>query len=199
MEAKAEKVAFFYNNVKSIYNLSLEVFFGRGRKIAAKQINRNTIKLLDIGCNEGQLVPLLKENIEYLGIDIAAQCIYKAQKKFKHIPNTKFKVSNGEISDVKSGSKDTITLFYTLSVSPNADVLMQECHRILKPKGKLYIVNHFSNAKVYQLIDRALSSLRCAAVKFYFPNSIINQAKGFNIANKFKVNVFWTYLELEKV
>jgi len=167
--------------------------------MVASELNKYSYNVLDIGCNQGQLAKTIEKNVTYLGIDVAHECVNKASQFFKNTNNITFSVLNGEDNKLKNASFDAVTILFTLSVSPDPHQLIKESCRLLKPGGKLYVVNHFSSAPLYKKLDYVLGKLFYAGVNFYFPISLINQTKDFNIVKRKKINLFWTYLELEKI
>lgn len=199
MSAKIKVIANFYNRLILVYNPVLELLFKKGRKITADELNKKPCTVLEIGCNQGQLAIRLNNNVTYTGIDVADKVIVRAIKTFSKNQNINFLTADGENNKFKDESFDIVTLLYVLSVSPNPNTLLSESWKLLKPGGKLLVVNHFSNAISFKILDTLLKKFFYAGVNFYFPISLINQSKGFNIVKQKKINFFWTYLELEKI
>ncbi|MFT6746975.1 MAG: phosphatidylethanolamine/phosphatidyl-N-methylethanolamine N-methyltransferase [Glaciecola sp.] len=198
MSTSINSIANFYSNVKLCYEPLLYIPFNKGRKIVASELNNHHTTILELGCNQGQLAKLLTTDSNYLGIDVAKSCINKAIESFKDRSNIKFINLNGEDSNLPEESFDAVVMLYVLSVSPNPSKMIYEAFKLLKPGGKLFIVNHFSKAAGLKRLDQLINKVFFPGVKFYFPISLINQMKGFNIAKQKKVNFFWTYLELKK-
>jgi cyclopropane fatty-acyl-phospholipid synthase-like methyltransferase len=56
---------------------------GAHRRIISKMVRPQTDeRILDIGCGVGAIVPFLPEDIDYVGIDLSAPYIAKAQKDY---------------------------------------------------------------------------------------------------------------------
>ncbi len=212
METKIGAVAKFYDKVKPIYNLALELFFQKGRHLISKSILQQNLhathdlhkvyeahEILEIGCNIGQMAHLLDKKARYSGIDVSSKCISAAKADFINQSNIQFAIMDGENNHFPNESFDLIILAYVLSVTPNAKKLMNECHRLLKKDGTVLIVNHFSGSLLFKKLDAWVNKLFFSGVKFYFPISSITNFKGFNFVEKQQVNLFWTYLELKKI
>lgn len=202
MKNKLKGIERFYNGVVGIYHPFLFLFFQKGRKKIAKKLNNNsTLKIADLGCNDALITTLLNNTHEYTGVDIAEKSIQKAQRRSLTLKmhNTNLVVGDIETTTMRNNHFDAVLLMFVLSVTPNPDALLNKSHDILKSKGKLYVLNHFSSAFVYRWLDTILSIFLFKGVNFYFPISTVLKRKDFNIVSRTKVNVFWTLLELEKI
>lgn len=199
MNKKTKEVGKFYDRTLSIYNLVLEIFFKKGRVIAAKALKQQRkARVIDLGCNQGQLASLMNENIDYIGVDASQKCIKKGNKTFQKKTNIVFIKGNAENTPYPKETFDFVFVLYALSVTPEPEALLCECKRLLKEDGKLIIVNHFSSARIFRMIDRIMHSLFYTGVHFYFPFLQEVHAKGFNIVKQKQINWLWTYLELKK-
>jgi phosphatidylethanolamine/phosphatidyl-N-methylethanolamine N-methyltransferase len=165
--------------------------------MVARKINAEGGNVLEIGCNQGQILNFLNPKIQYNGIDIAEKCIEKALKKYNNYQTVDFKVVNGENTHFLNNSFDSIILTHVLSVTPTPTLLLRESYRLLKPGGIIYIVNHFSDNYFLKKLN-AIFKKFYFGVNLYFPFSVLIKSKGFIIVKQKKINLFWTYLELKK-
>lgn len=94
-------------------------------------------RVLDIGFGRGQLMHILQsQGLATHGIEIS-------EKKIKSAAAAGFSVSlwsGNEALPGASDSYDHITLFNVLEHSYHPQLLLRECHRLLKPGGRAWIV-----------------------------------------------------------
>lgn len=94
-------------------------------------------KILDVACNDGYISEILKtNNNDVYGFDIVPNNILTAKKrgiKMKHfnIGSSKFPYADGQFDVVVLG--DIIEHIF------DTDFLLHECHRVLRPHGKLIV------------------------------------------------------------
>ena len=93
--------------------------------------------LLDIGCGSGMLASQLAGKYkEAHGIDIAEGAVSIARQK-----GVLARVSNLNTDPLpyENGFFDTLTILSTLQYIYDLDFALQECYRVLKPEGEIYI------------------------------------------------------------
>ncbi len=104
--------------------------------------------LLDIGCGDGFLVSCLarKLNSRIVGLDISTEGFVKAHNQCK-----KFDVCDliecikGDAHNMKTFKNnefDAVTLVYALHHMNNLNVVLKETKRVLKPDGRVVIVEN---------------------------------------------------------
>ena len=101
------------------------------RKILSRLlINPNEI-VLDLACGTGRL-----SKFATYGIDASSNMIEVARNKF---PNKIFLVGVADKIDLKDSSVDTIICFHFFMHLNQSkfDLVLKECHRILKPNGRI--------------------------------------------------------------
>ncbi|RJR31404.1 class I SAM-dependent methyltransferase [Candidatus Parcubacteria bacterium] len=102
---------------------------------------KNEDSVLDLGCGEGRILPLLKNmKIRYLGIDNCSVLIRKAQGRF---PAVNFKAA--DITSFKLNEKfDVILSFAVLHHIPSEDLRLKVLENVknhLKPGGIVLMTN----------------------------------------------------------
>jgi ubiquinone/menaquinone biosynthesis C-methylase UbiE len=131
--------------------------------------------ILDIGCGEGFFARAFHaKGAVVSGTDISPRQIEIAKKTSPK--NILFFISAGDkLAFAKNKSADTITIILALQNMENANAIFAECSRILKPKGKLYIVLNHPSFRIpkasewgwdaekniqYRRVDQYLSELK---------------------------------------
>ena len=88
--------------------------------------------LLDVGCSEGKLASVLFTNRPAIGLDISTSSLELAKKMYTHVvcaDATKMPFRNEVFSTVLS--------VCTLEHIPNVGIVLRECKRTLRDKGRI--------------------------------------------------------------
>lgn len=99
-------------------------------------------KVLDLACGSGFFSnEFSKAGAKVIGVDIGKELIEIAKKNYKDV---EFFVSNSDdLSSIKDTSINKITIILALQNIENIKNTIEECYRVLKNNGKLFIVlNH---------------------------------------------------------
>lgn len=97
-----------------------------------------TAQILSIGASTGIIENYLADNCKSINcIDVDANAISFAQKKFKK-NNLKFQVKDALHSNFPTNNFDLILCNHIYEHVPDAQQLMTEIHRLLKPNGFCY-------------------------------------------------------------
>ncbi len=140
---------FEFHPLTRVYDLAL-ILVGFGRKFREKIVNAAEIKdnycILDIGCGTGVFLELLKEKhpkVSVIGIDPDQQALSIAAKRLSKWQNAK--LVNGFAEALSMGDQSADLVFSTLAFHHMPNDIKQkaisEIYRVLKPGGKLVIVD----------------------------------------------------------
>ena len=101
-------------------------------------INTRSLKLLDIGASTGIIDSYLADHLsQVIGIDIDQEAIDFAQSSFKK-NNLEFRIGDAMNLDFQDHEFDIVVCTHIYEHVPDADNLMQEIYRVLKPGGFCY-------------------------------------------------------------
>ena len=98
-------------------------------------------RLLDLGCGAGQAVRAFMDNgVDAYGIDLSEYAIEEGKKAFK----LRERIFVGSIHDLSKWSDDSIDFLYSNQVFEHlpekyVDRLVDECRRVLKPGGRMWV------------------------------------------------------------
>jgi len=129
---------FKYNAfVKARYKNHLKLILKNIQKVKSKKI-----KILDVGCGDGVLLFLLKEQlpvdkqISLYGIDADKKAVQTAGKK---IPSANFKIGNVLNLKFKNNNFDIVISSDVIEHLQNQNKMLSEIYRVVKKDGKIII------------------------------------------------------------
>jgi len=160
----------FYNRISFLYP-AINYFLKGQRKSLIEEVNSVPPgTLLEIGVGNGSHLPLYISH-QITGIDISEAMLHKAQR-FKN-DNIELLLMNGENLLFPEACFDYVVMSHVLAVTKNPDQLLEQVYKVLKPGGKLFILNHFTPDNWLRYVDRAfqpLSSILHFKSSFYLHN-----------------------------
>ena len=137
---------------------------------------KDDIKLLDVACGKGKLLFTLAgilKSFEFKGIDVSEKMIGRCKKKniFSEI---EFLVSPADKLPFDDNYFDIITCTNAVSLFSQRVKAIDEMYRVLKPKGKLYILDGVRGTEWKQKFDKMLRQIKFIQPrKKYLPRSSI--------------------------
>ncbi len=120
--------------------------------------------ILDAGCGTGNLAHFLLENINVYMLDQSAEALAKARLKFPGIKQVQSSLTDS--LPLKDASMDAIVcnnVLYTLPESAWTG-LLKECHRVLRPGGRLVLCNPNTGFSPRAFTGRISLKALCARV-----------------------------------
>lgn len=141
----------FYNRISFLYPV-INYFLVRQRKALIGEVNKaKPGKLLEIGVGNGSHLPLYSSH-QITGIDISEAMLEKA-RSFENDTITLLLMDGENLLLPKAGF-DYVVMSHVLAVAKDPEKLLEQVYRVLKPGGKLYILNHFTPDNSLKYIDR---------------------------------------------
>lgn len=113
-------------------------------------------KLLEVGIGNGKHLSLYREH-DITGIDSSAAMLAIAGKHAN--AETRLILMDGENLLFPNASFDYVVLSHVLAVVDCPDRLLHEIHRVLKPTGRVFILNHFTPGNPLRFLDYAFHPL----------------------------------------
>ncbi len=131
----------FYNTFSFFYPL-VDFFLRPQKRVLFHQINMLPEgNLLEIGVGNGAHLPLYRKH-QITGIDTSAGMLKIAGKR--NHTGVRLLHMNGEALGFADGHFDYVVLSHVLAVADHPERLLEEAGRVLKPGGKILILNHFT-------------------------------------------------------
>ncbi len=147
----------FYDRVAFLYPL-VDLFLSRAkRRHLVAEVNRLSPGiLLDIGVGTGSHLRGYRHH-EITGVDASRAMLGYARRR--HPSHVRLLQMDGEKLTFATGSFDYAVLSHVLAVTPNPEQMLREAHRVVRPGGKVLILNHDSPRGWLGLLDRACQPL----------------------------------------
>jgi ArsR family transcriptional regulator len=96
----------------------------------------------DLGCGTGQLTESLAPFVGHvIAVDDSAAMLNAARKRLASMSNVDVRNGRLESLPIEDGSLDAALLFLVMHYVPEPDAAIAEAHRVLKPGGRLLIVD----------------------------------------------------------
>jgi phosphatidylethanolamine/phosphatidyl-N-methylethanolamine N-methyltransferase len=116
-------------------------------------------KVLEVGVGTGTSLNAYPHDVEVTGIDLSEKMLAVAKRRIsdRGLSHIRVTPGNAERLDFPDATFDCVTSFHVVSVVSQPERMMQEIVRVVKPGGKVLIINHFrsSNPLIAGVIDRA--------------------------------------------
>lgn len=133
--------SYFYNQISKLYVI-IDLFLMHHKNKLIKLINKDTCyHVLEIGVGNGSHLNLYK-NKNITGIDTSSNMLYLARKR--EVNNVQLLLMSGENLEFESNRFDAVIISHVLSVVDNPEKVFGQAKQVLKSKGKIYILNHFT-------------------------------------------------------
>ena len=165
-EAKWDKWAETFDNRSLKYDYLRSAQMG---VISLLKLSEN-VSMLDIGCGTGwalgQAARITAGKGSFYGLDLSEKMIEKAKINFKGRENFHFIKANAEEIPLEGNQFDIIICTNSFHHYLHPDKALREMHRLLKPSGKVYILDPPADlwiaralGKIFHLFDPAHVSL----------------------------------------
>lgn len=109
-------------------------------------------QLLEVGVGNGTHLPFYNTH-KIIGIDTSVKMLEIAREK--KLEDIELLQMNGENLLFQDQTFDYIILSHVITVVNNPEKLLEEIFRVLKPNGKVYILNHFTPNNWLRHIDNS--------------------------------------------
>jgi len=131
---------------------------------------QSNISFLDIGCGPGWAVRYaagLAADGHFVGIDLSAKMIEIAKQKSVGLQNVQFFNTNANDLPFNSDIFDVAICTNSFHHHTNPLATLKESYRVLKPKGKIYIVDPTTDGFLMKLFDTIARKIEKSHVKMY--------------------------------
>lgn len=160
MHIQAVKAA--YRRYARIYDVIFGAVLQPGRRAVLEALNlKPGDRVLEVGVGTGISLPLYPRNVRITGIDVSLEMLEKARARVERAKLSNVEAlleMDAEAMAFPDASFDKVVAMYVVSVVPRPEKLLEELHRVCRPDGDIFIVNHFqSENPIVGSLERALA------------------------------------------
>ena len=144
MQIEAVKAA--YRRYAGVYDAIFGPVLQPGRKAVIQALNlRPGDRVLEVGVGTGLSLPLYPSSVKVTGMDVSAEMLEKARRRVEKrgISNVEALLEmDAEQMSFAPASFDKVVAMYVMPVVDRPARVLEELHRVCKPDGEIYLVNH---------------------------------------------------------
>jgi phosphatidylethanolamine/phosphatidyl-N-methylethanolamine N-methyltransferase len=160
MHIEAVKAA--YRRYARIYDVIFGAVLQPGRRAVLEALKlKPGDRVLEVGVGTGISLPLYPRDVRITGIDVSREMLDKARARVARAKLTNVDSlleMDAEAMAFPDASFDKVVAMYVVSVVPRPAKLLEELHRVCRPHGEIFVVNHFqSENPVLGSVERALA------------------------------------------
>ena len=174
----------------------------KGRRAAAAAARGIGGKILEVGVGTGLSFDDYDKTTEITGIDLSAPMLAKAREKmasgrYPHVKDVQ--LMDAHQMTFADATFDCVVAQFVITLVANPEQVLSECHRVVKPGGRIILVNHlYSETGVAAAIERwAAQRVRGLGLRPEFPFARLQawaQAnRDANLVERRKVAPFGVY------
>jgi phosphatidylethanolamine/phosphatidyl-N-methylethanolamine N-methyltransferase len=156
-------------------------------------------RVLEVGVGTGISLPLYPRSVRITGIDVSHEMLEKARARVARAKLTNVDAlleMDAEEMSFPDASFDKVVAMYVVSVVPRPEKLLEELHRVCRPDGEIFIVNHFqSENRIVGTIERALGSFS-SQIGWDPEVDLRKLVPAANNGDVRRVNFFWKMVRL---
>jgi phosphatidylethanolamine/phosphatidyl-N-methylethanolamine N-methyltransferase len=141
-----ESVKAAYRRYAGVYDAVFGPVLQPGRKAVVQALQlRSGEHVLEVGVGTGLSLPLYPRDVKITGIDVSREMLEKARRRVarRHLGNVEALLEmDAERMSFADASFDKVVAMYVVPVVANPVRLLEELHRVCKPQGEIFLVNH---------------------------------------------------------
>jgi ubiquinone/menaquinone biosynthesis C-methylase UbiE len=146
----------------------------KGRRAAAAEARAHGGKILEVGVGTGLSFDDYDASTEIIGIDLCEPMLEKARAKMAsgRYPWVKdVRQMDAHQMDFADATFDCVVAQFVITLVANPEQVLSECHRVVKPGGRIILVNHlYSEVGVAAAVERwAAQKTRALGLRPEFP------------------------------
>lgn len=200
MQIEAVKAA--YRRYAGVYDAVFGPVLQPGRKAVMQALNlRPGDRVLEVGVGTGLSLPLYPSTVKVTGIDVSAEMLDKARRRVakRNLTNVEALLEmDAEQTTFAPASFDKIVAMYVMPVVARPARVLEELHRVCKPDGEIYLVNHVrSSNRVVAAFENGLARFS-DKIGFHSDFDLRDMVSDVDqLTEVSRINFFWRVLRLK--
>lgn len=128
----------------------------KGRRAAAQAAREVGGRILEVGVGTGLSFDDYDASTEVTGIDLSEPMLARAKEKARRYPFVKqLAVMDAHDMAFADATFDCVVAQFVITLVANPEQVLSECHRVVKPGGRIILVNHlYSERGVAAAVER---------------------------------------------
>ena len=188
-----------YDNLAKIYDWRWRQYLTDTLSFLVNWANvSSAAAVLDVGCGTGELARLLLEKNPHqaiVGIDISEEMLVQARQKLRNVERVTFEQASASALPIPDNTFEVVVSANAFHYFPEPEKALAEMRRVLKPDGKIVILDWCKDFLVCQICDWVLQRLDPAHQQCYTEAELhdLLKAAGFRIgrARRIRFGLMW--------
>jgi phosphatidylethanolamine/phosphatidyl-N-methylethanolamine N-methyltransferase len=199
MQIEAVKAA--YRRYAGFYDALFGPVLQPGRKAVLDALRlRPGDRVLEVGVGTGLSLPLYPADVKVTGIDVSREMLDKARSRVakRRLANVEALIEmDAEAMSFADASFDKVVAMYVVSVVERPARLLEELHRVCRPDGEIFLVNHVrSDNPVLGAVEKSLARFS-DKLGFHPDFQLRDMLDGSHeLAEVSRINFFWKVMRL---
>lgn len=200
MQIEAVKAA--YRRYAGFYDTLFGPVLQPGRKAVLDALRlRPGDRVLEVGVGTGLSLPLYPADVKVTGIDVSREMLDKARSRVakRKLANVEALIEmDAEAMSFADASFDKVVAMYVVSVVERPARLLKELHRVCRPDGEIFLVNHVrSDNPVLGAVEKSLARFS-DKLGFHPDFQLRDMLDGSHeLAEVSRINFFWKVMRLK--
>jgi len=202
MQLEIESVKAAYRRYAAVYDAVFGPVLQPGRKAVVQALGlRPGERVLEVGVGTGLSLPLYPREVSITGVDVSREMLEKARRRVarQDLSNVEALLEmDAERMSFADASFDKVVAMYVVPVVENPARLLDELHRVCRPHGEIFLVNHVrSDNRLIAAFEKALAPLS-DKIGFRPDFELRDMLSDLNqITEVSRINFFWKVMRLK--
>ena len=199
---RLEAVKSAYRRYAGVYDALFGPVLQPGRKAVIEALELKAgERVLEVGVGTGLSLPLYPRNVRVAGIDVSGEMLARARERVKRhgLANVEaLEEMDAEAMTFADASFDKVVAMYVLPVVGRPEKLLAELHRVCRPGGAIFLVNHVrSDNPLIGAVEKALA--RFSEQLGFHPDFELPQISAATRLDEIsRINFFWKVLRIRR-
>ena len=191
-----------YRRYAGFYNALFGPVLQPGRKAVIEALKcKPGERVLEVGVGTGLALDLYPRDVRVVGIDVSHEMLEKARARVakRGLAHVEALLEmDAEAMTFPDASFDKVVAMYVVPVVPNPARLLAELHRVCRPTGEIFLVNHVrSDNPVISAVEKGLA--RFSDKIGFRPDFELRELlhDSHELVQLMRVNLFWKVMQLK--